>query len=289
MSSNWIQYEKATPAKPEVFLISAATGLSVDAVIGKLMRFWSWVDDLTENGIIPGLPASIALQVVDTVVGHDGFAEALVECKWFRVDTPSPMIPNCNRHTGDSAKRRAMNAERQRRFRKNKGSSVTVTPATSLPEERKGEEENTPPAPEKTEYTKEFETWWEMYPKKRGKGAASKSFTKAKKRTPISAIMRATEIQVQNWLQMKKEMQYIPNPTTWLNQSRWDDEPESEDESRLESESPIRFLYHTASGAITGRTLPDNQAVTDFIKEHSLTRQFAGGPWHEPKEVKNES
>ncbi|MBM3205934.1 hypothetical protein FJZ41_03760 [Candidatus Shapirobacteria bacterium] len=72
--------------------------------------------------------------------------------------------------------------------------------------------------------TSEFTQFWQSYPKKIGKSAALKVWEKIKNRPPIETILTAIENQ-KNSNQWKKENgQFIPNPTTWLNQGRWDDE-----------------------------------------------------------------
>jgi len=36
--------------------------------------------------------------------------------------------------------------------------------------------------------------------------------------------MKGLEAYLKHWREKKTEMQYIPNPETWLNQERWNDE-----------------------------------------------------------------
>ena len=71
-----------------------------------------------------------------------------------------------------------------------------------------------------------FEEFWKAYPKKQGKGAALKAWKKIKPdRTlheTIMAAVRANTDRNQQW--QRDGGQYIPNPTTWLNQQRWLDE-----------------------------------------------------------------
>lgn len=71
-----------------------------------------------------------------------------------------------------------------------------------------------------------FSHFWSAYPKKIGKQAARKAFDKAIKATDISTILKAIELQRQSPQWSKDNGQYIPNPATWLNQGRWDDETE---------------------------------------------------------------
>ena len=63
------------------------------------------------------------------------------------------------------------------------------------------------------------------YPRKVGKSAAEQSF---KKRKPNDALLRTILVAIENqkaseqW--QKDNGKYIPNPATWLNQKRWEDE-----------------------------------------------------------------
>ena len=67
-----------------------------------------------------------------------------------------------------------------------------------------------------------FETFWLSYPRKTGKGAARKSFAKVK--VPLETLLSAVEAQKQTEQWKRNGGQYIPLPSTWLNQCRWEDE-----------------------------------------------------------------
>lgn len=67
-----------------------------------------------------------------------------------------------------------------------------------------------------------FEEFWKAYPKKVGKGDARKAFEKVK--APLDTLLSAIETQKQSQQWQKDGGQYIPNPATWLNQGRWEDE-----------------------------------------------------------------
>jgi biotin operon repressor len=73
-------------------------------------------------------------------------------------------------------------------------------------------------------YTQEFERFWSAYPKKTGKGAAFKSFKKAKDKPGIDALIVIINTHKLSDQWKKDSGQYIPNPATWLNQRRWEDE-----------------------------------------------------------------
>lgn len=71
----------------------------------------------------------------------------------------------------------------------------------------------------------EFETFWQYYPKKVGKKEACKAWEKAKDRPEIGTIILSLDLAKQSEQWKKDNGQFIPNPSTWLNQGRWADEP----------------------------------------------------------------
>ena len=76
-----------------------------------------------------------------------------------------------------------------------------------------------PPAPEP------FDQFWAIYPKKVGKGAARKAWQKLKPgKALVQKILEAIPKAQQSKEWLREGGQYIPNPATWLNQGRWDDE-----------------------------------------------------------------
>lgn len=79
-----------------------------------------------------------------------------------------------------------------------------------------GQDGDVPPA---------FAQFWQAYPKKTGKKAALKAWKNAKDKPVLPALLAALEKQ-KTWAQWLRDGgQYIPNPATWLNQGRWNDEP----------------------------------------------------------------
>jgi len=88
---------------------------------------------------------------------------------------------------------------------------------------------NTPPTPLSmgTIYSKSFLDWYELYPEKKGKGAAYRSWQKIGKKGIVTPneLMAAIAAQVKaNHFRGRDGQDYIPNPSTWLNQNRWEDE-----------------------------------------------------------------
>lgn len=68
-----------------------------------------------------------------------------------------------------------------------------------------------------------FDDFWQIYPKKIGKEAARRAFTKAVRVAGLEPVMLGAKRYATD--ENLPERQFIPNPATWLNQGRWDDEP----------------------------------------------------------------
>lgn len=70
-----------------------------------------------------------------------------------------------------------------------------------------------------------FDEFWAMYPKKVGKEAARKAWNRLKPDKDLReriAVAVATAQGSQQW--NRENGRFVPNPATWLNQGRWDDE-----------------------------------------------------------------
>jgi hypothetical protein len=93
-----------------------------------------------------------------------------------------------------------------------------------------------------------FAQFWMAYPKKVGKGAAVKAFTKLKPSADLlSKMLEAIEKQKRSDQWQRDKGQYIPNPSTWLNQTRWEDElgevgQETKPASQMSKEEYLRMI-----------------------------------------------
>ena len=77
---------------------------------------------------------------------------------------------------------------------------------------------------EKLPLDQQFELFWLEYPRRKGKGAARKAFANALNKQDLRYILEAAHnfaIETRN-----TDPQFIPHPSTWLNQERFDDEPD---------------------------------------------------------------
>lgn len=126
----------------------------------------------------------------------------------------------------------SVNGERARKRAYSEGKKIIdvqntgKTPET-LPKEKKSKvNNNTPIIPNGIDAR--FQQFWNAYPNKVGKGAAEKAFKKIKPAVTnklLADMLTAISVQRQSERWQRDGGQYIPNPSTWLNQRRWEDEP----------------------------------------------------------------
>ncbi|WGH91433.1 hypothetical protein QDX21_07140 [Auritidibacter ignavus] len=105
-----------------------------------------------------------------------------------------------------------------------------VHPVTRKSTRRKSTQPLGTPSDTKTKkparYAEEFETWWEIYPRKVGKERAAKAFATATEKATLEELNKGAE----NYRRavVGKDPTYIAHPATWLNSGRWTDEPDKE-------------------------------------------------------------
>ena len=97
-------------------------------------------------------------------------------------------------------------------------------------EERKASLEKRREEKEKRE--KAFDKFWKAYPKKQSIQTARTSFKQIKPDL-YETIFKAIETQKNTHDWIKDEGKYVPMPSTWLNQERWNDVPTVPQRKRL--------------------------------------------------------
>lgn len=75
---------------------------------------------------------------------------------------------------------------------------------------------------EKKRKNDSFTVFWDAYPRKVGKEAAKKAFAKVS--VDLDTLLAALERQKNSAQWVEDGGRFIPNPSTWLNQGRWEDE-----------------------------------------------------------------
>lgn len=106
---------------------------------------------------------------------------------------------------------------------KSSNKNAAIQPALPIIEKK----EKKPPNPQRGDcvYSDDFLEFWKHYPKKVGKGGAYKSWSKIKSpKKTLAKILIALVWQKKTDGWSKDNGQFIPNPQTYLNQRRWEDE-----------------------------------------------------------------
>ena len=123
----------------------------------------------------------------------------------------------------------------------------------------------------------EFEDFWKLYPNKVGKPKAKTSFSQARKRADLQTIMDG----LQRYVGKTDDRPWC-NPTTFLNQDRWGDEPAQVPVSRQGSppegrRTPSHALMEMATG--TGKyanLFKRRNDETDFSASSEFPRLISG-------------
>ncbi len=247
MAGDWIKMRVDLDEDPSVIGIAEDLKIEdIDHVIGKLWRLWKWADQQTTDGNAP----SVTKSWVDRYLSVTGFASAMVKNGWLTFSTLGEsgndrglIIPKFENHNGKSAKNRAVTAKRVSAFKRSKGNAPIVT--TPLPREEKNrEEKNTknPPTPQGGFDPTAFDQFWRAYPKKTKKADALKAWKKLKPDGElIDQILRAVEAHKKSGQWIRDDGQYIPNPATWINGNRWEDELAEYSPSAASNSKPAPF------------------------------------------------
>lgn len=132
MRRPWIKIEICTPDKPEICSLATQLRLDDDAVVGKLVRLWSWAE---LNRIDPN-DLGVTKEFIDKIVGRKGFAAALEKTGWLIETNEKLSFRNFKRHNSPVAQNKALTAKRVARHRLRKAAvteKVTDEPLAVKP------------------------------------------------------------------------------------------------------------------------------------------------------------
>jgi len=103
------------------------------------------------------------------------------------------------------------------------------SPPLPIPTTTENTSSSAPRSTPHVRYSPEFAAFWEACPRKVGKEAAAKAFTKALKRSDLDAatMTRRMEVYARYWQAARTEERFIVHPSRWLNEGRYSDPPPS--------------------------------------------------------------
>ncbi len=105
-SPPWMKLELKTPDKTQVYAMAAHLKKDPDLMLGKLVRWWCWLDLHTTDEHTHMHPDS-----VDALLGCKGFARAMIAAGWaVLADDGAVDVVRWSEHNGKGAKSRVQNA-----------------------------------------------------------------------------------------------------------------------------------------------------------------------------------
>jgi len=227
MTIPWIKMRHDLDTDPAVILLCHEAEVSTETAIGILWRLWTWADKHSTDGFLPGVTGEWLAQFLR----NDCAPVALERAGWLRIDSDGLRIPNFNVHNCESAKKRAEKAKRIEKTRDD-GGRFTVTKKghrntshgdhKSALDKRRGDKRREDKKLSICASSDLFSQFWELYPRKVGKRRAEVAWRAAIKDTPAAEIIAAVTIFAKS---PKARSEFVPHPTTFLNQGRWLDDP----------------------------------------------------------------
>ena len=115
--AKWIKIETHTPDKAELRHVARRCGCTKADAFLACFRLFAWLDEQTEDGHVDFFTPADA----DDVAGLSGFGEAMQEVRWITFGPTGAVVAHWERHNGQSAKRRCLDAERKRSGRNESG------------------------------------------------------------------------------------------------------------------------------------------------------------------------
>ena len=147
---NWIKINTTLPRSPKIMLLGQHLGISRYEALGLAVEWLAWLDGITANGET-GLSADLmdrlfyteflsqknVTNVTDICdechTNVTKLSHALSQIGWVEVDKNGIVhVLDFDKHNGETAKKRAENAERQRKSRLNKQRNLSQKNVTSV-------------------------------------------------------------------------------------------------------------------------------------------------------------
>lgn len=249
----WIESHQAVGRHPKTKKLARRLGVSLPAAVGHLHYLWWWALDFAQDGVLDKFDA----EDIADAMQWDGDADQLVEALLYSGyidDTPDGRhIHDWAEYAGKLLERREKDRARKRSaaeaagvpssFRRSSNGKITegdgnpnASSVTNQPTVPNQPNTTNSTEPNRTNHNqpdgdlplqeRRFAEFWQAYPKKVGKASCLKAWLKLKPTAELfTHIMDALAKQKASEQWQREAGRYIPNPLTWLNQGRWDDEP----------------------------------------------------------------
>ena len=145
MAGDWIPIRVDLHDDPAVIAMAAKLGIDENAVVGGLVRFWSWASRHTKNGY----EAGVTELWLDRFIGRTGWCAAMVSVGWLTriggdswIEGGGFSIPKFDRWNSQTAKDRALTRQRMSKYRARKSDADVTLALRSRNEKVTSTEQN---------------------------------------------------------------------------------------------------------------------------------------------------
>ena len=227
----WISvHEKVIGTK--LRLLAKKIGGSQNEALGILVRLWLWaMTEADRDGSLKFADkadiAGVLANGLAENISPDNVVESLVETEWLELENGVYYIhdwQDWQKQWYQLQDKREYDSRRQREYRnRQRELNRQVTPESQKPEAPKPEQQT--PKPEKSkrgklDYSENFEAFWNIYPRKEGKGEAYKKY-KARLNDGYTEqeLIMAAENYARRCATERTEIKYIKHAKTFLSDS----------------------------------------------------------------------
>lgn len=136
MAGDWIKMRADLHTHPKVVRMASALKADRLRIVGGLHSAWCLFDVHSVDGFLDGYSAD----TLDDLIGFPGFARAMIAVGWLEEEGESLVMPRFDAHNGQSAKRRAQDADRKRERRNVRNVSASDADKNGTREEKRRED-----------------------------------------------------------------------------------------------------------------------------------------------------
>ena len=111
-----------------------------------------------------------------------------------------------------------------------------------------------------------FDSMWEMYPKKVGKGTARKALAKALAKAPVDKIQHSLALFVRAFGSQDKK--FMPHLATWLNGERWDDDIQEPSLQDMSSDQQMQAILGSVKKERTMESMWQDVILSEVKREY---------------------
>lgn len=224
---DWFRWHHGSITDPKFQLIARRS----ESRFGDVLAVWTFILESASTSHDRGNFGEIDCEAVDCLIGAEEgttsriieamIDRGLVECG--RVTSWDKRQPKREREDNSSGRVKAFR-QKNHQETPNETKECNVTPCNAT------QSQETPRREEKREEAKQtssatpagFAEFWDAYPKKVGKIAAMKAWRRCK--ADLGDVINAINRQKSCERWTKQGGEFIPNPATWINEGRWEDE-----------------------------------------------------------------